>query len=362
MISEFAIERFKCFENEIFNISNLTMLAGGNATGKSTFIQALLLLRQSNLNDYLESGELHLNGGLVNIGTAKDAFASSAEKRTIKFSLKYTNPKSEINWQFEYDPEKSYHYVLNGNSITIPDINLFKSNFNYLSAERLGPRLYQPIPDQNKEKYSVGVQGEYTLYCLENYGQEDIRNLKLLHPEQKESTNLINQTKYWMQPIIKNFDIQTSAIEKADIVHGEMKNHGVTTDYLRATNIGFGVSYSLPIIVSALLSEKNSILIVENPEAHLHPAAQSHLGRFLAKAASAGIQIIVETHSDHILNGIRLSVKENLIDSDNLSLLYFSSKKNKHTVQSLDIDKNGKISKWPKGFFDQAEQDLMELL
>ena len=74
--------------------------------------------------------------------------------------------------------------------------------------------------------------------------------------------------------------------------------------------MGFGVTYSLPIILSGLIAKEKGLLIVENPEAHLHPAGQSRMGVFLAWLAGKGVQVLVETHSDHIINGIRRAIAE----------------------------------------------------
>lgn len=78
----------------------------------------------------------------------------------------------------------------------------------------------------------------------------------------------------------------------------------------RSTNVGFGLTYSLPIFVAVLSSRPGSLILLENPEAHLHPKGQSRLGEFLAIAASQGIQIVAETHSDHVLNGVRVAVHQ----------------------------------------------------
>lgn len=83
-----------------------------------------------------------------------------------------------------------------------------------------------------------------------------------------------------------------------------------------ALNMGFGVSYSLPIIVALLSAREGDILVLENPEAHLHPRGQRKIGELVALAAANGVQIFMETHSDHVLNGIRLSVRNKKISSD----------------------------------------------
>jgi predicted ATPase len=108
------------------------------------------------------------------------------------------------------------------------------------------------------------------------------------------------------------------------------------------------------------------MILIENPEAHLHPKGQSKMGELLALAASCSVQVVIETHSDHVLNGIRRTVHGGKLDPQDVQLHYFY--RNEENGQSVTqvasprIDADGRIDKWPEGFFDQAEKDLLELL
>ena len=102
--------------------------------------------------------------------------------------------------------------------------------------------------------------------------------------------------------------------------------------------------------------------MIDSPEAHLHPSAQSQMGRLLARFAAAGVQILVETHSDHLLNGARLAVKERVLPHTALQIHFFTgATKEGHGVVSPTLDSNGRIDEWPDGFFDQSEKDLSRL-
>jgi predicted ATPase len=137
------------------------------------------------------------------------------------------------------------------------------------------------------------------------------------------------------------------------------KRNDVLTDWLRPANVGFGVSYALPIVVAGLTAAPSGLLIVENPEAHLHPAGQSAMGRFLASVAAAGVQVILETHSDHLLNGIRIAVgADGSLTPEAVSVHYFEDSGD---VRTLTMDSHGAVSEWPLGFFDQMEHDLGKL-
>lgn len=131
------------------------------------------------------------------------------------------------------------------------------------------------------------------------------------------------------------------------------------TNFLRPIHCGFGITQVLPIIIAILSSKKGSINLIENPEVHLHPAGQALMGQFLAEAAQAGHQLIVETHSDHILNGIRRSVKADLLQAEQVAIYFFQNRFLKGAqVLSMALDGAGNVDVWPEGFFDQFDKDM----
>jgi predicted ATPase len=104
-------------------------------------------------------------------------------------------------------------------------------------------------------------------------------------------------------------------------------------------------------------------MIVENPEAHLHPSAQSRIGQFLAKVASTGVKVIVETHSDHVVNGIQVAVAGREINPAGITVNFFNQTENSRQpdLKSISVHEKGELSSWPKGFFDQTQIDFAEL-
>ena len=140
---------------------------------------------------------------------------------------------------------------------------------------------------------------------------------------------------------------------------------GVSNSF-RATNVGFGVSYTLPVVVAILSASPGDLILLEAPEAHLHPRGQSRLGELLARAASSGVQILVETHSDHVMNGVRVAVHEGLLPSNNAGFLYFGwdpkLEDGATSVRQIVMDEDGRINDWPDGFFDEMDRNLEILL
>lgn len=133
---------------------------------------------------------------------------------------------------------------------------------------------------------------------------------------------------------------------------------------MSAINTGFGITYVLPILVALLSAKKDSLILIENPEAHIHPKGQAILMELMAKAVDAGVQVVIETHSDHIVNGGLVAVNKGIIDKDKLSLYYFERDEHEHVAvgHQLNVKSDGHISPAPpQGFFDQIDIDLQVL-
>jgi predicted ATPase len=371
MIKNIKLQNFKCFEKQNLRFKALTLLSGLNSSGKSSVLQSLLLLRQSYQQNLLPNTGLALNGDLVCIGTAQDALFEGAKEDIIGFQITWEN-NIERNWNFIYHKEldvlkinKSETENTTENTIEnkIYDANLFGDKFHYLQAERIGPRPYLEMSEfQVKQHGQIGTRGEYTAYFLSMYRDKTIQPL-LQHPS-KTSSTLIDQVEAWMGEISPGTRINIKDIPDLDLVSLQY-SYGLSNSY-RATNIGFGISYTLPIIVAILASEPGTLLLLENPEAHLHPKGQAKIGELLTLAASAGIQVVLETHSDHVLNGIRLSVRSGKLDPSDVQLHYFQREdiqgELKTEVVSPQMDCNGRIDNWPEGFFDEWDKSLEALL
>ena len=108
------------------------------------------------------------------------------------------------------------------------------------------------------------------------------------------------------------------------------------------------------------------LIIIENPESHLHPRGQAELGKLIALAAQNDVQIIIESHSDHILNGIRVAVKESSIDKDKVIAFYFkkvvTDNEQYSRITDIKIDKNGTLSDYPENLLNEWSNQLSKLI
>ena len=366
MISAIRIRNFKCFEEQDLNIGAVTLFSGLNGMGKSTILQALLLLRQSHNKGLLNKTGLALNGNLVEIGQSKDALFFNAKTDEIQFDLTCTDGQTYC-WSFIVsDDDNTVKPVSKLSDYGELSNSLFGSNFHYLKAERIGPRVsFQMSEFDVKQSRQIGPSGEYCAHFLSCFEHEEIPISALCHPT-NDSLGLRDQVEAWLSEISPNTRIHVTPHSEMDLVSLEfsMLSGNVWSDPLRATNVGFGITYSLPVIVAILSSKPDSMVLIENPEAHLHPKGQAKMGEFFALAAQNGIQVITETHSDHVLNGIRIAAHKGLIDSKKVKTHFFArpDKQQNTRIISPVMDKNGRLDKWPDGFFDEWEKSLDALL
>ena len=371
MIRKLRLQNFKCFEDLSLELGSLTLLAGLNGMGKSTVLQSLLLLRQSHLRGILQKTGIALNGDLVSIGTARDALFEGAIEDKIGFEVALKSG-SEAKWLFKYNEEADVLELdQNKTKVTseIFNFSLFNDKFHYLQAERIGPRTSYEMSDfLVRQKRQLGTRGEYTAQFLHIYERDNIPNDAIAHP-QSASNKIRDQVEAWLGVICPGTRLDITSHTDMDLVNLQysfIRGNQPRSQSCRSTNVGFGITYTLPILVAILASPPGSLLLLENPEAHLHPKGQASLGDLMAIAASCGVQVVVETHSDHVLNGIRIAVSKKKISPDKVRLHFFElPKKDGQTyneVTSLHIDSDGRIDYWPDGFFDEWDKSLEALL
>ncbi len=377
MISSLHIKNFKTLKDtgEV-PIKPLTLLTGVNGTGKSSLIQALLIMRQSQIGR--SDGAIILGGRLVDIGTGRDALYYFADKNdeTIKFEVNFGK---DINrsWEVKYEAAKE---VLSGAIAevnwenykdkmydTLREQSLFNNDFQYLKAMHTEPQetYKEGIIDEDNP---LGLKGEKTIHYLNHHANRKQIAFENLHHKNAKSKGLLHEVDAWLGEISPNVRLKTTKIPGSELIIAgyEFGTRNDYTDAFKPKNVGFGISYVLPVITAILSAESGRLLILENPEAHLHPRGQARMGRLMALAAQNDIQLIIETHSDHILNGIRVAVKKEEVDAERVGLLYFEreieNREHRAKIIIPTIDKDGRLDKWPDGFFDEWEKMLDELI
>ena len=226
----------------------------------------------------------------------------------------------------------------------------------YISAHRFGPKTFVPIFNESDKKYKIGPYGENLFQCIDTFS-DAILDKRLRH-ENSEGDTLIYNIRGWLSVISPNVDFKHFLNKITDSSYSTFDGH-------RANNVGFGLSYTLPVITALLVGTliPNSLIIVENPEAHLHPKGQAEIARLISLCTQVGTQIIIETHSDHLFDGIRIVAKNTPGFARNVQVHWFELDKDKNTeVFSPILYNDGRINEWPKGFFDQFEINASKLI
>lgn len=371
MFTNVSLKNFKCFSSEKqFTLKKINVFTGYNGRGKSTVMQAFLLLAQS-LYDNKSIKDLLVNGMFCKLGLFEDLVCRGGSSKEIQFCFSTDGEKNK-KVQLSYIESSDRKGALN--KLTIDGQNFFEKtaqlggtsrstrpslqsypveihslfeNFCYVSADRLGPTPFE-VKQDLFENNPVGNSGEFRLNVLA--GRDEL---------QKQMAEIISRIMDGGIMSVKGDSDEDKSSDVLKLFFSSLEDG----QPVKAINSGFGYSYIVPIILAAL-NMRGGCLFIENPEAHLHPYAQSQLTKELVRLCSANrVQLFIETHSEHVINAIRLCslLKDEYPNFTNEDLaIYFFDKD--LSIKDLTLGPDGQISQWPLGFFDQAERDVARII
>lgn len=378
MISKIEIDNFKCLRNLNVDLGTINLLTGANGRGKSSCLQTLLLLSQT-----WRSGQYRLltpNGEWKTLGNYDDIHNAYHKDEPITIKL-YTDEVKENSFELQYskNTEKESLGVL---SSFVVDGNVVVN----VEDEEMGE-----LSDDNSED---NVQGK-TLSSVNDFAAlTQLRRLHYISADRKAAQykERIDQTTVQLRPdgsnvlnvlgqqddkMLENVETLLSeifsgamlALQKTDTDITLLLNSVSNGNLYRPENVGYGYGYVLQVILACSMAKKGEIVIIENPEAHLHPSAQSKLMAVLIRESmERHFQLFVETHSDHVVNAALLAVKreDSSCTNEDVEMLFFSERKDEdgHTevkAQNLSITRKGRITNPPRMFCDQYAMDLREL-
>lgn len=343
MIEKLKIQNFKSIQVQEFIIKPLTILTGKNSSGKSSVIQSLLLYCHHTNHNFL------LNEYLGYLGEPKSLIYANAKEKHICFEITINKNLHSLIFDEEWK--------IKGNKINI----IFEENLYYLSANRIG----QEDIAKNNNNVKCGINGEYIFGFYERYKNSPL-NLKSLIKKEADSSSLNSQVSYWLQYILElKLTLRTQKIDNVNI-KTFYENNALENLELSPFNLGAGVSYLTKILILGLSLKQGDILIIENPEVHLHPRAIARLAEFFVFLSKSKIQIILETHSEHIINKIRYAVFKNQILPEKLQM-YYRENVNENFIE-IGLNKEGRyindkneLINFPQGFFDSDLDELLEM-
>ena len=422
MLKEIEIENFKSFKHLDFKCRKLNLLTGLNGSGKSSLIQALRFINE--FTSVFAGSESRIIGEYVDlfsdtfkVGTYRDLLYCYAGRKKSQRVARITAcatesdepvalriepvpcPASDLR-DYMDQPEAFVRYEAavraysrcrtHGHAeknIDPDDLYVRKKLIaalrsvcisNYLSADRVAPEAIHELNAETSLRNSAN--GRRTASYL-----ADLWGLYIepwcYHPNCK-SEFLLDQVNAWLDEISPGAHVYPKKIpELSSVALSYSYDRGRGAPQFRPINVGFGLSYILPMLVVLLTASESDKLVIESPEAHLHPRGQAEVGKLLARAAAAGVQLFVETHSDHVINGVRVAVKEGVVAPEDVHIAFFERKRHANnlkspkqtscmqaateiysTMQDILVDRSGSLSMYPDGFMDEWNNQLMELL
>lgn len=373
MYTQLVLKRFKCFaEEQKLPLSQITLLYGLNGRGKSSVLQSLLLLFQSmKNNNSVES--LYLIGDVINLGKYTDILNSAAHENSFSIGLACKTENGTDTLDIEYSPAVDTPFVARMQNVVINDQSRSDSQASLDSTEEEGNKITTSLSDsvclQMLKDINYIAANRLGVSNLESRLGTNIaitpRGENVLNILASASPNLLKDVEESLSHILSGATLKINN-EKEDSIEIYMDSISGSQHSYRPINVGFGYGYILSLVVQTLIAPQNSILIVENPESHLHPGAQSRLMEFLVtQSVEKNLQIIIESHSDHIVNGVRIAIRKEKISFKNASILHFS--RDMHTegspiVEEILIDKRGNLSSYPEDFMDEWTKQLEQLM
>ena len=366
MLTRLDLRFFKCFELLRLPLAPLTLLTGANASGKSSVLQALVLLHQT-MREHEWSTRLVLNGASVRLGTVsevvrRDSYEIGLENDEDIYRWAFAGDRRDMSMEVRrvvvndrtWDSPKELRYLFPPEE-SEAGATLTRSlrNLTYITANRMAPQEAYRLEDPRLVSL-VGPSGEHTVSVL-HWGRDEPVLEELVLPEVPALR--LRQVEERMRKLFPGCEMDLQQAPRANAVTLGLRTSNAT-DFHSPVHTGVGLTQILPVFVAALSAAKGDIILVENPEVHLHPAGQALMGQFLADVTRAGIQVVVETHSDHVLNGIRRAVKGCRLTSEQVAIHFFRPRSDDVAqVLSPVLDESGNIDEWPEGFFDQFDRD-----
>lgn len=350
MLDKFSIKNYKSFKQSEFKLSYLNLFSGANSAGKSSAIQALLNATDNLLCKEGRHRIVARHTPTVTFNEVRNYIENAKEFEIELFS-------DTEQQKLLFMPADDAFINIDVLQVGIPSEKFYEfcqHNLYYLPAvrtSRLTDTTINPNPDQNV----LGLNDEYIIDYYYSV-RSRILDEKLIYD--KSLKTLEGQVNYWLYKLTGYkivVDMNGSQYKvKFETIGGKQ---------LFPYHVGTGISFIAEVIIVCLALPDNSMVIIENPEIHLHPAAQAELIDFLAIIAKSGRQVLVESHSDHIFNGIRRLLHKGSLFTEDVSVYNFHRGDDGLTLaESVSLSQEGGILHYVPDMFEQFDKDLDEIL
>ncbi|WP_162244853.1 AAA family ATPase [Massilia sp. Leaf139] len=408
-----SVEGYKSIgKKRSVELKGLTILAGTNSSGKSSFMQPLLLIKQTLDSDF-DGGSLLLDGPNVKLSDSSEiiskvpeierqdfaitlddddgdetkAYYKFIEKRGIHidgiyhkseqfpqgirvhYGLKSEDiekmlPDGEFPFRDMFGDEKKLTWKVARNRCFL-DIKMVRNGKSVPFVAGISPAIglatfarkliHVPGLRGNPERsYKAAISEAVYPGSFERYVASIIHNWKESRREKSKFIALSEQLRHLgLASSVDTRSINDTRLELRISRHAGCNN--LETDNVNIADVGFGVSQTLPVLVALLAARKNQLVYVEQPELHLHPRAQYNLGSIIASAVlERGIRVVIETHSSILIRAIQIEVAKQNLPASSVSLNWFTqdNETGQTEINAAEVDKYGAFGEWPADFDD----------
>lgn len=299
---------------------------------------------------------------MLRLGKDKQGF-TVIRKKTGIYQLSLANQHRSLGQSADFRPERSF---------TFSDATLHKLGAQAEAIKDIGPELIDelsriiylgPVRRLAQRDYiwsgrmpaHIGDDGAKAIDVLIASGVVHKRQTKAGLSISGDAL-LFEQAMYWLKTMGLADGLAIKQLGRSARFELQIVNHNEASNL---KDVGVGVSQVLPVIVAALFAEPNHIVIIEEPESHLHPLAQSQLAELFATISQErGVQFIIETHSEHLLTRLQRRVAEQSIQPEALAMYFVERDGTKAKINALKLDEYGDISNWPPNFFGDEMGDI----
>ena len=396
MITELRAQNFKPWKDTgALHFAPLTGFFGANSSGKTSILQVLLMLKQTVEQPSDWNEPLYFGGekSLVNLGSFDDVIYRHNSELNLDISVSWEpiEPDSfhsvsfsvsivdkigsphlaefcyvadSLNRTLEWTPQgyrfKSFHDLIKADLFRCYGVrrpNGPLAEFKSLSStfENLFSQIHYVGPLREHPRSHYIWEGDHPV----DIGQHGEKAIPALLSGRVQLRSIEKKILEWLQrlDLIDSYRLEPNLNEKGRYEFYMTKHKGGPE--VRFTDVGFGVSQVLPVLTHCYRPPEGSILIIEQPEAHLHPKAQSELADVLIDVVkNRKVQIIFESHSEHLLHRLTRRIAEEEISADDMALYSCQINEGVSEIEPLEMDEYGNISNWPQNFFGDDTGDL----
>ncbi len=396
--SEFLIQNVRCFEGaQRARLRPITLLVGENSTGKTTFLGCYRVLHRL-LSEHGHFGDgVDFNQAPFSMGSFRDIVRSRRGRNgridefklgvtvsppagmtvfpyplSVTFSEQGSQPAiSSVFLQFEDD---SFLEIRRSDSDrmtlrtpgTETGVDLTFDDWQFFLSRLFPDRKYDPLPplipvgplrSKPKRTYdpireTAAAGGEHIPMLMMRLDRTDKDNWSSLHDDLVDFGDASG--------LFSDIKVRRHGRQMSDPFQLQVKVR--SGSHANIMDVGYGVSQSLPILVD-VRSKKNCSFLLHQPEVHLHPRAQAELaGLFVESFKKHGNRFLIETHSDYIIDRVRILVRKQAMKADDVSILYFEPKGSSVTIHSMTLDDDGNLLGAPAGYREFFTKETDRLL